>query len=221
LEETLFICSKHNETKVPYGTQGQHYCLTCNRENVSRNKVKDPQKIRDRLNKAYRDRHPIDLTHKGVKLDFDTPDRDTIIYLAGFFDGEGCIQINKAHRKGGHVSPVYTLGTSAVQVHPEPIKLLLKYFGGSLDTRDENNHRFIYCWRAASELALRFLLMVEPYLLVKKEQASIGIEFQQHKSARKRVFAESLEEAELAFREDCYIKIRDEKHLEYRNEVMF
>jgi hypothetical protein len=92
-----------------------------------------------------------------------------IIYAAGFFDGEGCVQI--AHRKK---TKVYFLKINAVQKTNEPLKILQGLFGGGIYTR----RTAPYAWDASSQQAFHALQEMLPYLIVKRKQAAIAIAFQ-------------------------------------------
>lgn len=103
---------------------------------------------------------------------------DFDIYAAGFFDGEGCIQIARMRRKGKH--DVYALRVSANQRDARPLLLFAEHYGGKV--RKHERTRFGQCdmwrWLVSSAKAEAFLLRVLPYLVVKKDQAELALEFQ-------------------------------------------
>jgi hypothetical protein len=102
-----------------------------------------------------------------------------IIYLAGFFDGEGCISIVRDKTRLGNIS--YRLRISANQVDRQPIDLLKECFGGLIQVTKKSNpkHRPIYSWQQHSQKALSTLVLMLPYLRVKKEQAEFAINWVQ------------------------------------------
>lgn len=104
-----------------------------------------------------------------------------LAYLAGFLDGEGNIRIarNSKNAKG------YYLRISATQVSVAPLALLQSRFGGYIYKRKHVQRRdgcirrvptseWVLSGPRASQ-ALRDLL---PYLVVKRDAAIIGIDFQ-------------------------------------------
>lgn len=92
-----------------------------------------------------------------------------IAWLAGFFDGEGCIFAVASANRDRNYAVVVTL----VQKDPTPLHWVAQHFGGWV-----NSARGIYGWRASNRLAGRFLSVVTPYLRVKREQAELALAFQ-------------------------------------------
>ena len=97
-----------------------------------------------------------------------------LIYLAGIIDGEGTIGIIK--NKLSFYLIVEIGNTDKVL-----IDWLEDNFGGAvcLDKRSNKNpnHKDLYLWRRINKKALSLLEEVVEYLLLKKPQAKIGIEF--------------------------------------------
>jgi len=97
-----------------------------------------------------------------------------LIYLAGIIDGEGTIGIIK-----NDVS--FYLVLEIGNTDKVLIGWLEDNFGGGvcLDKRSNKNpkHKDLYLWRHTGKKALSLLEEVEEYLLLKKPQAKIGIEF--------------------------------------------
>jgi hypothetical protein len=99
-------------------------------------------------------------------------DNTELAYLAGFFDGEGSISIIKT--KAGH-----SLVLSVSQLNPEPLVLFQRHFGGSLHRQpDRRGNRAMIVWTTAARRALLALVELRPLLLVKADEADLGIEFQ-------------------------------------------
>lgn len=84
-------------------------------------------------------------------------------YIAGFFDGEGCIY---AHHSACYIQ--MEIG----QNDRRPLDFIQQRYGGKIRRRD-NQWRWL-CPAASSERFLRDML---PYLLVKKEQAVLALQF--------------------------------------------
>jgi len=100
-------------------------------------------------------------------------------YLAGFFDGEGCISIlhNKRSRGWTFTCTVATAGGYM------PTLFCLN-FGGRLRVaqRKRGGHPITY-WVVCHTKALNFLEIILPYLRLKKPQAEVAIKFQKKISA--------------------------------------
>ncbi len=97
-------------------------------------------------------------------------------YLAGFFDGEGTVNISRP--KSSRMP--HTLYVSIANTDLEVIKKLPSIFGGStyMKKRVESHHRPLMVWSAPALSGQGFLKAVLPYLKIKKRQAEIAIEFQ-------------------------------------------
>lgn len=100
-------------------------------------------------------------------------------YLAGLFDGEGCIHIWKSATMKHKYQLVVTLAND----HRKVIYDAHDQFGGMVQTSVSVNHNN-YCLRLGSLKASGFLAYVLPYLRIKKEQADLAIQFQTHMSQR-------------------------------------
>jgi hypothetical protein len=105
-------------------------------------------------------------------------------YVAGFFDGEGSIQLYMAMRanKNGKDYLRSQLYVSVTQLDPTVLNRLKDEFGGNVyerrprATKSGEEHRR-WDWVATSKVALSFLEAIRPYLIVKAEEADCAIEF--------------------------------------------
>ena len=96
-------------------------------------------------------------------------------YIAGFFDGEGCIRV--AHNRKDSGSGIHVFITNTFKPILDQIQSL---YGGRVSLRSKSNpkHRTCYQWRISNRIqALVFLSDMEPLLIEKKAQARLGIEF--------------------------------------------
>jgi hypothetical protein len=89
-------------------------------------------------------------------------------YLAGFFDGEGCIDGN---RRGA----AWGLRVSASNTDERPLRRLQSVFGGSIYSKRQGDRRSCSVWQASGRKAARFLEVLLPYLVVKRAQAEAGL----------------------------------------------
>ena len=126
----------------------------------------------------------------------------SIKYLAGFFDGEGSITIERTHPEN-RPGPQYRLECAASQVAAEVLEEFQRRFGGAIRQHWCGSHQ-IREWRIRSQEAYRFLTQIIKNLWMKKPQAKLGLIFkclqnQRHSNA-------PLELTEL--KEKCYRKMR-------------
>lgn len=106
-------------------------------------------------------------------LDGDVADKQTHAYLAGVFDGEGCIS--------GTILPN---GKSRVRIrmgvnHKPLIHLFQAIYGGWFYTRPASgNEQEFYTWEITKrDLKEKMLLQCLPYLRIKREQAKLALLF--------------------------------------------
>lgn len=105
-------------------------------------------------------------------------------YLAGIIDGEGTIAIN-THNNPTKEFPdrvsTYALEICVVNTDERLMKWLVKNFGGQYYGRERNdkvNHRSTYAWRVTGHAnRKRTLLALLPYLVMKREQAILGLKY--------------------------------------------
>ena len=107
---------------------------------------------------------------------------EKILYLAGFFDGEGCVRVhcNRAVQKYGAVSPCHRLVLIVNQRadHSEPLLMLKEVFGGWLGKGSSRKGcRPIASWQIHGKHAFAALKLMLPYLTVKRAAALAGIAF--------------------------------------------
>jgi len=100
---------------------------------------------------------------------------NTLAYIAGYFDGEGCIRIVQNKRDNGFGIHVFITNT-----HKPFLERMKDFFGGTVSVRNKSNenHRSIYQWRISNKKAANnFLKQIEPYLFEKQPQAKLAINF--------------------------------------------
>ncbi len=101
-------------------------------------------------------------------------DEKTIIYLAGFFDGEGCICITHYIRPVTGTS-IFQLKATVSNLNFDVLKLIKDNFGGGLTKKGKDG---CYRYYSSSKTAANFIARILPYLIIKKEQAELALEFQ-------------------------------------------
>jgi len=103
-------------------------------------------------------------------------------YAAGLFDGEGSVIIQRREKDG--CTPSTMLVVSVTITTPAAVDFLRATFGGYTNSwQPRGNRQRAHRWRLRGEAAFLFLQDVFPYLIIKREHAKVGIEFQ---SARPR-----------------------------------
>jgi hypothetical protein len=106
-------------------------------------------------------------------------------YAAGIVDGEGCVAIDRYSNKD-LPSYCYRLKVRVGNTSIDLIEWLKNTFGGNVKTikpRSKNNKR-AWEWYLAGEPAAKFIKLVRPYLLIKKQQADLAIAFQSEKRGK-------------------------------------
>lgn len=128
--------------------------------------------------------------------------REDLAYIAGFFDGEGCVQISKCINRARQAGYRYQLECKITQKCPCPLfDSLRKEFGGWIhETKQEE----ILNYRLYAQQARTFLREIVPYLRLKKEQAEAGIAFQNSLCLQGR----RLSSAECQAREKAYRRLQ-------------
>jgi hypothetical protein len=144
------------------------------------------------------------------------PGPQTLAYLAGVMDGEGCISIRRTKaRPNGGLSTRYSVSVTVGNTNRDLIAVLVSAFGvGSVTYRYATRRkRACYLWALSSGGAQTVLEALLPYLVIKRQQAAVVLEFieqfDSHKGGRPGAFgARRVGESELARRAALYEEIR-------------
>jgi len=132
-----------------------------------------------------------------------------LAYLAGLFDGEGCIRIAsqklKRAKQGRQNELVMQVGSSDEWV----CQTFKMAFGGSIGTRVAETRTRIWEWKACAKIARSCLEVLLPYLHLKRPQAEIAIAFQKAKKYRGR--GKFLSDKEWALEEAQRLMVKDMK----------
>lgn len=103
-----------------------------------------------------------------------------VIWAAGFFDGEGSVSIQRLSGPslGARSGMRYTLRLNVPQIVIAPLERLQQLWGGSIRLdKSRSKGRPLYVWSLTTGAARRMLIEVTPFLLVKRAQAELGLEF--------------------------------------------
>lgn len=100
-------------------------------------------------------------------------------YVAGLFDGEGCVTILKSKRKG-RKNYQFHLQVAIANTFKPILDMIQKQFGfGSVGMCNHGNekHSISYQLRITGEDTERFLNLIYPFTVIKKSQIEVGLEF--------------------------------------------
>jgi hypothetical protein len=107
-------------------------------------------------------------------------------YIAGFFDGEGCVSLCYCRRRkrksmDGHVMG-FRLIVGVSNTDPAPLLILQSMYGGDLNVSNRKNanpnHKRVYAWKVTGRDTMKiFLSSIEPYSLVKRDQIQIALTY--------------------------------------------
>lgn len=96
-----------------------------------------------------------------------------VAYIAGFFDGEGCINISKSGKSGQIILRVMLVNTN-----PIVINIINKIYGGDVRVvQHQENWKQAYHWKASGASAREFLNDIGPYLILRRPQYEIAKRF--------------------------------------------
>ena len=123
-------------------------------------------------------------------------------YMAGFFDGEGCVTIVRQKPTGRQKSIRYQLHVMVGQKDGQIMDWIIGNFGGSVYKVSRDNS---YVWQISQNKAYLFLKEILPFLKYKRPQAELGIRFMQRMINREATFSPvkggKLSEHEIQIRE--------------------
>ena len=109
-----------------------------------------------------------------------------LAYIAGLFDGEGCVLISKTMIEG-YKYVRYFMYVSITNQDKRPLEEIKKIFGGIVYFIKGNPNKktwgCAYRWQVANGKAMRFLKVIIPWLIIKKKEAELGILFQECREA--------------------------------------
>ena len=121
-----------------------------------------------------------------------------IAYIAGFFDGEGCIRIKKASQGGNS----YFIWLAITNSNKSILEFVKDIFGGQIRKAERTPNKTIYHYNLSSSEATDMLKVLLGFLKEKKAQAELAIKFHQIK-----------EKLSPEKKEEYYIKISELKKL--------
>ncbi len=139
--------------------------------------------------------------------------RHLLSYLAGVFDGEGCVSLSKGRRRKTGWSPQYRVHMRVAMADGVVPLLFQNVFGGGLHKRLPDGRRTLrtqYHWEITGHSCLPILKELLPYILIKRPQFEVAIHFLENTSKGGQG-SRLLSDEELALREVDFILCRNLK----------
>lgn len=108
-----------------------------------------------------------------------TPTDLELAYLAGMIDADGYITIQRRRREG---KVYFGVKVGIAGTRREPHDLAAELFGGSVNaySAKKRKHRPQFQWSRFGADAAEVITLIRPYLRIKREQARIALEMQEH-----------------------------------------
>lgn len=107
------------------------------------------------------------------------PTNEIIAYAAGFFDGEGTIQLNYYVRKN---RTIFNFKTSIAQLDTRPLEFIRSYWGGTITKNKTTKVNYLHIAGDTAEIFLRDILN---FSIHKKEEIKWALEFRKTMSLGK------------------------------------
>ena len=134
--------------------------------------------------------------------------KQDLSYLAGFFDGEGCISILKYSKKAKW-NASYFLQAQIGQKYGSTLDWVKENFGGNVYKKRDQT------WIVTNFKAYEFIKLLMPYLKYKKPQAELAIKFYEERilGAKRKFATEPHSKEEIAKREEMLVEMKRLKRL--------
>jgi len=100
-----------------------------------------------------------------------------IAYIAGFFDGEGCIRIKKANQGGNS----YYIWVAITNSNKGILDFVKGMFGGQVRKAEKTTNKIVYHYLITSSEAVDMLKICLAFLKEKGTQAELAIYFHENK----------------------------------------
>ena len=100
-----------------------------------------------------------------------------VAYIAGFFDGEGCVRIKHANQGGNS----YYVWVAITNSNKSILEYIATIFGGSVRKAERKTNKWVYHFLITSSEATDMLKVILGFLREKKEQAELAIRFHEQK----------------------------------------
>ena len=101
----------------------------------------------------------------------------SIAYIAGFFDGEGCIRIKKSNQGGNS----YYITANITNTNRQNLEFVQNIFGGQIREQEKGTNKTIYQYYLSASEAVDMLKVLLSFLIEKRTQAELAIQFHEYK----------------------------------------
>lgn len=108
---------------------------------------------------------------------FDNPTKEQFAYLAGLFDAEGSVSINRSLKR----AVLYQLDVRLSNGDGRIMTWLLRTFGGTLSISYPKNRLPAGTWRIPTAHQEHVILAILPYLITKRQRAMVAITWKRSK----------------------------------------
>lgn len=120
-----------------------------------------------------------------------------VAYIAGFFDGEGCVRLKQASQGGNS----YMVWVSITNSNNGILEYISNFFGGKVRKAEKTPNKTIYHLVITCVEGTDFLKTIIGFLKEKRTQAELAIYFQEHKETltpeKKRLMYEQMKKLKL------------------------
>ena len=100
-----------------------------------------------------------------------------VAYIAGFFDGEGCVRIKRANQGGNS----YYITTTITNSNRQILEYIMGIFGGRVREAEKKANKIVYHYELTCAEAVDMLKTLLGFLREKKKQAELAINFHDKK----------------------------------------
>lgn len=138
------------------------------------------------------------------------PTGETLAWMAGAIDGEGTIFISRTHPRQGSKNVRHVLIVRVGNADERFMAPFQRFFPGGRQTHRFNNGRWksVHLWTLTGAKAASFLRGVRPHLVIKGEQADLGLEFYDEYRSFMKTGRHGVSSDEMTRRESLYERIR-------------
>jgi len=115
-----------------------------------------------------------------------------VAYIAGFFDGEGCVRIKQANQGGNS----YYVWVAITNSHKPTLDYIASIFGGKVRRAEKKVNKWVYHYLITASEAVDMLKTIRCFVREKRKQVDLAISFHEKKGtmnpARKKQYAEAI-----------------------------
>lgn len=134
-----------------------------------------------------------------------------VCWVAGIVDGEGCISIQKHKPLKSSQNTTYGLRIGVKMTHLPTVEKIMSIFSTGKIYEDHTNPRIAYKWETRTKNAYSVLRSIYPYLLTKRKEAFLAIDFYSGYISGKLLGPRKLPQKQIDRSEEYYNLLRQEK----------